>query len=64
MAQEKEKLKLLKDPLVIQIVFDALHRRRLKYSTTDNSGGYMEYKEMVEEVKNDYKKQIDKSIKN
>lgn len=32
----------------------------MKYSTADNSGGHMEYKEMVEEVKNDYKKQIEK----
>jgi len=31
-------LELLKDPNVIQMLFDTLHKRRTKYSVSDNSG--------------------------
>lgn len=62
MINEKEKYDLLtKNELVRAIVYDALHKRRSKYSTADNSGQHSDYKEMIRELANDYLKQINKS---
>lgn len=56
-------IELLKDKDVIQLLFDVLHKRRQKYSTADNSGQHVEYKEMVKDLKNDYKQKLNDKIK-
>lgn len=58
MKNYKKMLELLEDPNVIQMLFDILHKRRTKYSVADNSGRHADYKEMVNELEKDYKKQI------
>lgn len=60
MKNYKKLLELLQDKDVEQIVFDALHKRRAKYSAADNSGQHSDYKEMYEELKKDYEKQVNK----
>ena len=65
MAQRRKKnykkmLELLQDKDVEQMLFDALHKRRTRYSVADNSGTHVEYKEMLEEMKKDYEKQVNK----
>lgn len=64
MALEKEKLELLQNPLVRAIVFDALHKRRDKYSSADNGGTHTEYRVMVNEIEKDYLKQINNLTNN
>lgn len=56
----EEKLEKLKNPVVIEILYDILHKRRSKYSTTDNSGQHSEYKDMVSELDADYRREISK----
>ena len=51
-----DKLKLLEDPVVKEVLYDILHKRRSKYSIADNSGHHSEYKEMIKELEEDYKK--------
>lgn len=58
----KKMLELLKDRDVEQMLFDALHKRRTKYSKADNSGSHAEYKEMMEEMKKDYKKHLNNKL--
>ncbi len=55
----KRILELLHDKDVEQMLYDVLHKRRVKYSTADNSGQHIDYKDMVKELEKDYKKQID-----
>ena len=56
-ATPSQKIEALKDPVVKQVVFDALHRRRIKYSAADNSGQHSDYVEIVDDMKKDYEAQ-------
>lgn len=54
----QKKLDVLEDEVVVQVLFDILHKRRNKYSLADNSGQQSDYQDMVKELKEDYQKQI------
>ena len=59
-ATAGQKIEALKDPIVKQVVFDALHRRRMKYSAADNSGQHIDYIEIVDDMLRDYRDQVTK----
>lgn len=52
------RLELIQDKEVQTLLYDILHKRRLRFSKADNSGQHVDYKDMIKELEEDYRKEI------